>query len=196
MTAAYAWLVGRWQWPYAAAFAACILLALLPIVWSAAGFAAMLVYIQLPAYLLHQLEEHGDDRFRRDVNGLLGAEVLSRPATFAINLLCVWVAMLAAFGLAYYVNPALGLIAVYLTGVNAITHVGVAVATRSYNPGLATAVGLFVPLSLAGAIVVNRDHTVSAGAQLLALGVAVGGHLAIVAFVARRRRVAMAPSAP
>jgi len=29
----------------------------------------LLVYLQLPIYLLHQIEEHYDDRFRRFVNG-------------------------------------------------------------------------------------------------------------------------------
>ena len=33
------WLVDEWQWPYATAFAACFLLALVPIVWSEAGVA-------------------------------------------------------------------------------------------------------------------------------------------------------------
>lgn len=182
------WLVGRWQWPYAGAFAGCFLLALLPIVWSELGTAAMLIYAQLPAYLFHQLEEHGDDRFRRYVNGRFGGEVLSRPATFAINLLCVWVAMIVAFLLAYYVNPALGLIAIYLTAVNAITHIAVALRSRAYNPGLATAIALFVPLSVWGAIEVNETYTVSTAAQVAAIALAVGGHLAIIAFVASRLR--------
>jgi hypothetical protein len=34
------WLVDEWQWPYATAFAALFLLALVPIVWSEGGVAA------------------------------------------------------------------------------------------------------------------------------------------------------------
>lgn len=187
-TAALRWLVGEWQWPYAAAFAACFLLALAPLVWSAVGAAGALVYLQLPAYMLHQLEEHGQDRFRRYVNEELGGgrELLTPLITFAINLLGVWALMLCAFALAYYVDAALGLIAVYLTAVNALVHTGVAAATRAYNPGLATALGLFLPLSLVAAVAVARDFEVSAGAQLLAVAVAVVGHAAIVAFIAAR----------
>lgn len=190
MARSYDWLVGRWQWPYAGAFAACFLLALLPIVWSELGTAAMLIYAQLPAYLLHQEEEHGEDRFRTYVNGNLGREVLSRPATFAINLLAVWVLIVAAFLLAYYVNPAWGLLAVYLTGVNAITHVAVALRERAYNPGLATAVALFLPLSIWGAIEVTDAYAVSGAVQASAIAVAVLGHLAIVGFVVSRLRSA------
>jgi len=183
------WLVDEWQWPYATTFAACFLLALIPIVYSAAGIAATLIYAQLPVYMVHQLEEHRGDRFRRYVNSELGGgrELLTPLTTFAINLLAVWVLMVAAFFLAYYVNPALGLIAVYLTAANALVHVGAALGRRAYNPGLLTAVLLFVPLSAWGAIEVNSDYTASTGVQALAIGIAVLGHLAIVAAIAARQ---------
>ena len=180
------WLVDEWQWPYATAFAACFLLALVPIVWSEAGVAAMLIYVQLPAYMLHQLEEHRGDRFRRYVNERLaaGRSALGRGATFAINLLGVWVLILASILLAYYVEPGLGLIAVYLTGVNAVVHMLVAAGRREYNPGLVTAVVMFVPLTVWSAIEVNSRYDVSTGVNLLALGVALLGHIAIVAAIA------------
>lgn len=190
----YGWLVGGWQWPYAAAFAACFLLALLPIAWSELGVAAMLVYAQLPAYLLHQLEEHRGDCFRVYVNRLLGGGV-GRGPIFAVNLLAVWALILAAFYLAYYVNPAWGLVAVYLTGFNALTHVAVALRRREYNPGLATALALFGPLSVWGAIEVNSAYAVSTAVQLGAIGVAIGGHLAIIAFLLGARRADPAPVA-
>jgi hypothetical protein len=78
----YDWLVGDWQWPYAAAYAACFLLCLVPIVWSEGGVAAMLIYVQLPVYMLHQLEEHAGDRFRLYVNDRLveGRAALGRGA--------------------------------------------------------------------------------------------------------------------
>jgi hypothetical protein len=176
------WLIGEWQWPYAAAFAACFLLALVPVVWSEGGIAATLIYVQLPIYMLHQLEEHHDDAFRRYVNDRLagGREALTRGATFAINLLGVWVLDLAAILLAYYVDPGLGLIAVYLAGVNAVVHLLVAATRREYNPGLATAVALFVPLTIWATLEINARYEVSTGTNLLALGVALLGHLLIV----------------
>lgn len=191
------WLVDEWQWPYAAAFAACFLIVLLPVVWSAFGLAAMLIYAQLPAYMVHQLEEHGDDRFRRYVNEtLVGREALTPLTTFVINLLSVWALMIAAFLLAYYVNPALGLVAVYLTAANALVHLGVAARTRSYNPGLGTAIALFLPLSVWAAVEVNSAYAVSAGAQALAVAVAVAGHLVIVVALAARLRRSVAGSLP
>lgn len=182
------WMVGEWQWPYAGTLVACFLLALLPIVWSEAGLAAMLIYAQLPAYLLHQLEEHYHDRFRRYANRLLG-DGIGRGAIFAVNLLAVWLLILLAFYLAYYVNPAWGLVAVYLTGVNALTHVAVALRRREYNPGLLTALLLFVPLSVWGAIEVSSAYPVSGAVRLAAIGVAVVGHLAIIALLLAERRV-------
>lgn len=159
-------------------------------VWSAEGLALALVFAQLPVYMLHQLEEHGQDRFRRYVNERLagGREALTPVATFAINLLAVWALFLAAFLLAFYVDPALGLIAVYTTAVNALVHLLVAARRREYNPGLATAVAVFAPLSVWAAIEVNSRYEVGAGMQALALGAAVAGHLAIVAIVAVRLR--------
>jgi uncharacterized protein with HXXEE motif len=181
----YAWLVTDWQWPYAAAFAACFLLAFVPIVWSEGGVAAMLIYVQLPVYMAHQLEEHAGDRFRLYVNDRLagGRAALGRGATFAVNLLGVWVLIIAAIMLAYYVDAGLGLIGVYLTGVNAVVHILVALRRREYNPGLITAVAVFVPLTVWAAIEVNDRYDVPTGTDLLALAIAVLGHVAIVAAI-------------
>jgi hypothetical protein len=184
------WLVSDWQWPYAGALAASFLLAFLPIVWSAAGLAGALIFVQLPIYLLHQLEEHGDDRFRRFVNARIGGgrELLSPGLTFGINLIAVWILFAVAFLLAYYVDPGLGLIAVYTTAVNAVVHMLAAAAGRAYNPGLITALALFVPLMIWAALEVGSSYDVSGAVQLLALGVAICGHLAIIAIVAVRLR--------
>jgi hypothetical protein len=48
--------------------------------------------------------------------------------------------------LSFFVNPGFGLIAVYLAVVNAVVHLVAAVALRAYNPGLWTAILLFLPL--------------------------------------------------
>lgn len=180
------WLVRDWRWPAAALFAAGFLLAALPAVAAAGGPAVALVFAQLPAYLLHQWEEHAGDRFRAHVNRAIGGgrEALTRPATFWINALGVWGVILAAVNLAWLVGPAAGLAAGYLTLVNAALHVGPAVARREPNPGLVTAVGLFVPLG--GWCVVAADAGPAAHAAGLA--VAVGVHLAVVAHVVRRLR--------
>lgn len=186
-SAVMGWLVGRWQWPAAALFAGLFLLAIVPAVF-AAGPLVLVVYLQLPAYLVHQYEEHAGDRFRLYVNRVIGGgrEALTPVATFWINALGVWAVDLAALYLAVFLDPALGLIAVYLPVVNALGHVGPAVARREYNPGLGTALGLFLPLGGYALYVLGSapgttwiDHAIGAG-------VAVAVHAAIIAHVARR----------
>ncbi len=176
------WLVDEWQWPYAGALASVFLLALLPLVWDAEGAALALVYVQLPVYMLHQLEEHAGDRFRTYLNRVVagGREALTPVATFWINVVGVWALDLVALYLARYVELALGLIAVYLTAVNAVVHVATALARREYNPGLLTAVFLFVPLSAWAAVEVSSASGASWGFEALGLGVAVAGHAAIL----------------
>ncbi len=55
--------------------------------------ALVLVALQLPVYMLHQYEEHDDDRFRRFANRVMGGgvELLTVPAVFVINIGGVWI---------------------------------------------------------------------------------------------------------
>ena len=64
----WGWLVGEWQWPYAALFTGCALLALAPLWFHFAGGPLGWVHLQLPIYMLHQGEEHAGDRFRLHAN--------------------------------------------------------------------------------------------------------------------------------
>ena len=148
------------------------------------------MYVQLPLYMLHQLEEHRGDAFRRFVNERMagGRDALTRRATFVINSAGVWGVNLVALWLAYEVDLAFGLIAVYLTATNAIVHIAGAVALRAYNPGLITAVVLFVPAATWGTIEVSDAADAGAGYQLLAIGLAVGLHAAIIAYLRGRVR--------
>lgn len=108
-----------------------------------------------PMYLFHMFEEHGIDLLGRRHAFLgflcqtLGYPVLSScPATprfvFAVNVLACQI----AFGLAFFLRRTHPLIAACAWGiplVNAVAHVLPALATGRYNPGLLTAVALFVP---------------------------------------------------
>ena len=91
------WLVVKWQWPYAALFTAGFLAVLARSCFAMPGCPLGLVYLQMPIYMLHQYEEHADDRFRLWVNNMLGhGDVLTPIATFWINSLLVWVLDLVA----------------------------------------------------------------------------------------------------
>ncbi len=136
------WLVGKWQWPYAALFTAGFLGVLAPLVFRFAGTPLGLVYLQMPIYMLHQYEEHAGDRFRLWVNNMIGhgRDVLTPIATFWINSLLVWLLDLVAIYLACFVDLSLGLIAIYMPILNAFGHIIPAIIKRQYNPGLLTGV--------------------------------------------------------
>jgi len=142
------WLVGQWHWPAACLFAAGVMLLTMPVWAYAAGTALALVFLQLPIYMVHEFEEHTGDRFRKYLNrNVAGCEALTPGATFWINAVGVWGLELVALYLAAFVDLSFGLVAFYLPLVNALTHVREAVVRREYNPGLWTAVVLFLPIS-------------------------------------------------
>ncbi len=184
-----AWLIDRWQWPAAALTTAFFLLAVLPVFYSLSGLALTLVFAQLPAYMIHQFEEHHDDCFCRYVNRLLagGRIALTPAAAFWINSLGVWGVDIAALFLARFVSLGLGLIAVDLALVNGALHVATAAIRREYNPGTATALAIFLPLGTwTYAVLLAAGAT--AGEQVVAIAIALAIHIGVVAYV--RRRVA------
>lgn len=119
---------------------------------------AWLAWAATAAYLLHQFEEHGVDAqgaayaFRGVLCAAFGfaeAAACPIPEAFitAVNLPVVWLAgpIAALLGRRW---PAIALGYLSVPAVNAVAHIGPAVAAGAYNPGLLTAVLLFLPLSL------------------------------------------------
>lgn len=195
MTAVWNWLVVRWNWPGAAAFAGVGLLALAPVVWAISDAPTFWVYLQLPIYLLHQFEEHAGDRFRIFMNREIGhgVEVLSRRATFMINSIGVWGIDLLALYLAVFISPGWGLMALYLPLVNAIGHLGQAVAQRKSNPGLVTAILAFIPFAGFGLWFITQSIHATWAMQGTGLAVAIAVHTAIIAHVKRRLAASRQP---
>ena len=76
------------NWMYAGFVAGLFLLALTPLLSGAWPLPLLLVFLQLPIYMLHQLEEQTSDRFRRYVNDHLaaGREALTTAAEVVINV--------------------------------------------------------------------------------------------------------------
>jgi hypothetical protein len=70
----------------------------------------------LPTYMLHQYEEHEQDRFRVFMNRILagGKDALTLPAVFVINVPRVWGVIGISLALAVTVSAWFGLVAVYL----------------------------------------------------------------------------------
>ncbi len=83
----------RWlesQWPYAALLCAVILLLIAPVWYAGLGLMFTLIYLQIPVYMLHQFEEHNQDRFRKFANAMFGKEVFTPLSILVINSIGVW----------------------------------------------------------------------------------------------------------
>ncbi len=177
----------RDHWLIGALTGAPLLLALAPVQQAALAPWLLWVFLAQPLYMMHQLEEHVDDRFRRFVNARLagGAEALTPAAVAVINIGGVWIVNAVALLLAATHHPGWGLLAGYLMLVNAITHVAAAVALKAYNPGLVSGVLLFLPAGLVTLILVSGQPGVGLLAHLGALLAILILHAAIVLHVKR-----------
>ncbi len=172
-------------WVYGGFLAGLLLLILLPELAHYWSSALLVVFLQLPVYMIHQFEEHDDDRFRHFFNRTIGGgrEVLSPLAVFVINVPGVWGLIVVSFYLCANVAAGYGLIAVYLTLVNALVHIAHGVILRAYNPGLGTAVALFLPASFFGLRELQGTGQIGWFQHFVGLLIAIGIHVAIVAYV-------------
>ena len=175
------------HWVAAALAMGVMLLLLLPLGVPGGDRALLLIYLASPIYLLHQVEEHLGDRFRRYVNSAVfgGVEALTPGDVLLINLPGVWGINLAALYAVYFIDPGWGLAATYLILINGITHMAMAAHLREYNPGLASAALVFIPFGLF-AVVEIPGTALQHG---VGLAIAIGIHAAI-ALHARQRAVA------
>lgn len=184
----WVWLADHWV--AGAGFMAGALLALTPALAGLMPLPLLLILMHSPGYMLHQLEEHTGDRFRSFANGRVfgGRDALSVAAVLVINVPVVWGLNLAAFYAALAFGPGWGLAAPYAMLVNAITHIGARARLGIYNPGLVTAVALFLPLSLATIVVVGALPEVGFAQHAFGLAVALVLHLLIIVYVLTRLR--------
>ncbi len=117
-------------------------------------------WILLIAYLVHQFEEHGIDLLGRayffityaraviqDVGAASGFRFQLTPlAIYRTNTLFVWLPFLAAvWGHRRFIWPGLAARGLVLT--NAILHIGILLWRGEYNPGVGSAIVLFLPAS-------------------------------------------------
>jgi hypothetical protein len=181
-------------WVYGGVLAGLMLLALMPVFTEGWPPVAALTFATLPAYMLHQYEEHDDDRFRRFVNRFIahGVEALTLRDVFIINILGVWAIFGAIIAATRVAGPGWGVLAADLVLVNALAHVGPALAMRRYNPGLVSAIVLFVPV---GGWLFHLEWSVATPfQQVCGLLLAIGIHALIIIHVKRALRSNPAPS--
>ena len=177
-------------WVYGTFPAALLLLVLFPAFLSAESLPLGLIYLQIPFYLLHQVEEHASGRFGRFVNQTFGhgKEILTPTAIFWINVPGVWGISLTSFLLACFLHPGFGLIPVYGSLLNGLTHLLAWLRWRQPNPGLFTALFLFLPLGGLTLWSLSRQPEVTLGFHLLGIFLALLIHLALVLYFIHRFR--------
>jgi Protein of unknown function with HXXEE motif len=185
------------NWVYGGFLAAVMLLALTPVLASGWSLALLLIWLQLPMYMLHQYEEHDGDRFRLFINANIGggSEVLSPLAVFVINIGGVWGVDALAFGLAARVHVGLGLIAVYLSLINGVSHCLMTLAMRRYNPGLVTSILLFIPLGIATLWMMASTGELTPADHIIGFATALLVHAGIIALIVIRKRQLVRPMA-
>lgn len=190
------------NWVYGGALAGLLLLVLSPLLMAGWPVPLAATFLHLPAYMIHQYEEHDHDRFRLFFNETIGQgyDVLSPLAVFVTNVPGVWGLIAVSLCAAAWAGLGWALVAVYLVLVNAVVHIVHAVIFKRYNPGLATAIVVFLPL---GAFTLNAVDRAGAGAvasHAIGLVTAVAIHAAILVHVQRRlraqRRIGAQPLAP
>ena len=139
------WVVENWS--RAGLITAIVLLLVAPLIGRTCNRVLFLVYLWLPLYMLHQYEEHGRGTFLEFYRRMMPrvAPMLTDRKLLLVNLGIVWSLFLAAIYAAGYGLFWLALYPTYLSLLNALMHVGQGIAWRSYNPGLWTALVLFLP---------------------------------------------------
>lgn len=180
------WLYSNWF--YAGLTASIFLLILTPLLWNSWSRTVLVVYLQLPAYMLHQVEEHYHDRFRRYLNDHVagGQNALTHEAVLVINLGGLWAVDLTALYLAYFEHPGLGAVAMDMAIVNAAVHIAVAAFLRSYNPGLLSAIFLLLPAGSVGLWMLTQTGQCTVSEQAWGIGLAIAVHAGIVLFLRYR----------
>lgn len=179
------------NWVYGGALAGILLLCLAPVLTQGWATAAILVFLTLPAYMIHQYEEHDADRFRSFVNETMagGRNAMTQPAVFVINIFGVWMPLAVCISLTRLDGVGYGAFAGWLLLINAFLHAVTAVRGKGYNPGLATAIAMFVPLGIAvlAAVWAQASTVQLAGGFILSLAI----HAAIMIYM--KRRIAQLP---
>ncbi|MPM27797.1 hypothetical protein SDC9_74311 [bioreactor metagenome] len=125
--------------------------------------------VNIPLYFFHQTEEHlWPGGFKRYVNTVVnklpdGEEKLTDIKVFWINILSVWIAFFI-FGALSFWNIGFGLLLIIFSAINCLTHIGMALIKKEWNPGLVMS-SLQMLLSIYGAYFL----TVHGGIQNVAL---------------------------
>ncbi|MEL7396918.1 MAG: HXXEE domain-containing protein [Pseudomonadota bacterium] len=147
----------------------------------------------LVVYILHQFEEHWVDingqtfAFKPYLNAFLSnllghtdvQELMSDMSVFVINTSLVWlVGALAVWRGDGHIFAALCMAAIVV--VNAISHIGAGLMSGSYNPGLLTAVLVFLPVGIGAYVLLGRGPGATSGRIAVSLVWGLIAHLIMI----------------
>jgi hypothetical protein len=178
------------NWVYGGTAAAGMLCLIALGLFNLIGATLSAVFLLMPAYMVHQFEEHVDDRFRRFVDQELGRghPVLTRQDIFLINVPGVWGLFAGAFALSAALALGYGLIPAYSALINVFMHVAPAIKMRRYNPGLVSALLLLLPSSMWAIALLSQDEGVTWQYHVLGVGLGIAIHAGIMVLAAKRLR--------
>lgn len=150
----------------------------------------LLIWLQVPVYLLHQFEEHawpggfkefvGKIVFKRDDGG-----PLDERSIFWINIPIVWIGFPIFAALATILID-LGIWIIYLSLINGAFHIIVALRLRRYNPGVVISLLLNVPLSIYTLIRLTELGSIPTISHVIGLTIAIVVQVGLVIFVVKR----------
>ncbi len=155
----------------------------------------LMATLMTAAYMVHQFEEHWIDalgriyplrellnEMLRNAFGPAAAAAMSPEAIFFINTSVVWlIGFIAIWRAPSHVFPALAMGGVVF--VNGLSHLALAAASGSYNPGLVTSVVLFLPLSVIFGQALLARQIARAREVVLGICWGIGAHVFLVAGV-------------
>lgn len=142
----------------------------------------------LPMYILHQFEEHGIDLYGRRYAfqeffcNVLGYPVQECPGDdwfiLAVNVAGVWLAL--GICSIYWNRPRLLAASYGLVLVNTAAHIAPAIKLGKYNPGLLTAVALFLPVGVATYLQLHKQKNLTRREMGEAIAVGVLMHVFLI----------------
>lgn len=111
----------------------------------------VLIWLQFPAYLIHQFEEHAyPGGFQVYMSNLIGIQSNAQTTNkiFWINSICIWLLFPVIAILAQHYALSVGVLLPIFSLINAMLHVVFFIKKRKYNPGVFISLTLNIPLAL------------------------------------------------
>ena len=143
------WLIKYWS--HVSFFAAIFITIPFLVFFQKIDLVLLLIWLQVPIYMLHQFEEHGTGTFKKWINNDIlkskGKEILTDVHLFWINVPLTWI-LFPLFTSLSSINLVYGIWIAILSIGNSVLHVGATIIQRKYNPGFFASLFLNIPTGI------------------------------------------------